>query len=182
MTQQLDDATRPRLPKKSGAVSPTGQASQRTLVQIHDHLRHELAQIRTTVESVAQGHRDPQAARSLINRMTMRQNYWSLGAFCASYCRIVSLHHTIEDQHLFTTLRRAEDSLAPVLDRLSAEHEVIADILEQLDQALVSMVDGTSGPADVLHAVDRLSDRLLSHLGYEEDELLDPIGRLSIPI
>ena len=33
----------------------------------------------------------------MINTMTMRQNNWTLGAYCESYCRIVTGHHTLED-------------------------------------------------------------------------------------
>lgn len=42
--------------------------------------------------------------RSLVNRLTMRQNHWSVGAFCQTYCRILTLHHTIEGQRLFRDL------------------------------------------------------------------------------
>jgi hypothetical protein len=45
---------------------------------------------------------DISAARHHINHLTMRQNYWTLGSFCASYCRVVAIHHTIEDQTMFT--------------------------------------------------------------------------------
>ena len=30
--------------------------------------------------------------------MTMRQNNWTLGTYCESYCRVVTTHHTLEDQ------------------------------------------------------------------------------------
>ena len=39
--------------------------------------------------------------------MTMRQNDWALGAYCQSYCRLVTTHHTIEDQSMFPHLRAA---------------------------------------------------------------------------
>jgi hemerythrin-like domain-containing protein len=122
---------------------------------------------------------DPAEARSLINRMTMRQNYWSLGAFCARYCRIVALHRTIEDEHMFPSLRREEGSLSPVLERLSWEHEVIADQLDRFDRALVAMMGDAQRVEDVRRIAGELSDALLSHLAYEEDELLAPLGRTS---
>jgi hemerythrin-like domain-containing protein len=75
--------------------------------------------------------------RALINRLTLRQNYWTLGAFCAQYCRILSLHHTIEDQVMFLELRGENGSLSDVLERLSEEHEVIAEVLDRFDRALV---------------------------------------------
>ncbi len=179
----LDEDARPHLPKDPDAiVTPTGRAGQQTLIQIHQHLRQELAEIRDAAAAVAQGRMDPAAARSLMNRMTMRQNYWSLGAFCAQYCRVVNLHHTIEDQHMFPGLQRAEESLSPVLDRLGWEHEIIAEQLDKFDQALVAMINDASKIEDVRRIADVVNEMLLSHLAYEEDELLRPIGRLSIAI
>jgi hypothetical protein len=72
------------------------------LIDIHDHLRAELERVRALVRQVADGALDVGAARSEINEMTMRQNNWTLGAFCESYCRFVTLHHSLEDASLFT--------------------------------------------------------------------------------
>ena len=80
--------------------------------------------------------------------MTMRQNNWTLGAYCESYCRIVTGHHTLEDHSVFPHLRRATPTSAPVLDRLEEEHEVIHDVLEQVDDALVGLVGAPSYGAD----------------------------------
>lgn len=93
-------------------------------------------------------------------------------------------HHTLEDRSVFPHLRRSEPGLGPVLDRLEHEHEVIAEVLEQFDRALVTLVaeDG-SGQAgrrvldEVQRAVDLLTDTLLSHLAYEERELIGPLAR-----
>ena len=122
-------------------------------------------------------------ARSVINTMTMRQNNWTLGAYCESYCRIVTGHHTLEDRSMFRYLRQRDPEAAPVVDRLAEEHEVIPDVLEQVDRALVGLVVGPSrarpaprsrrSPA----AVDLLTDTLLSHLSYEERELLHPLAQ-----
>lgn len=150
-------------------------------MQIHDHLRGELARVREAVVAICDGSADAAAARSLINRMTMRQNYWSVGAFCAAYCRVLSIHHTIEDDHMFGSLRSGDRSLAPVLERLSEEHEVIADLLDRLDRALVALVTGGDAAAvEARAAVDELCDVLLSHLAYEEEELVEPLSRLGI--
>jgi hemerythrin-like domain-containing protein len=133
---------------------------------------------------VRAGHLDVGQARSVLNTMAMRQNTWTLGAFCQSYCRIVTGHHTLEDRSVFPHLRRAEPGVAPVLDRLQEEHEVIAEVLDRLDRALVSLAGedgyGRSGQAalDELSAsVDLLTDTLLSHLSYEERELGGPLAR-----
>jgi alkanesulfonate monooxygenase SsuD/methylene tetrahydromethanopterin reductase-like flavin-dependent oxidoreductase (luciferase family)/hemerythrin-like domain-containing protein len=180
-----DESSRPRHDEPTDAAyAPDRQAAAQHLVDIHDGLRAELAQVREVLEQVRRGHVTVGAARSVINTMTMRQNNWTLGAYCESYCRIVTGHHTLEDRSVFPHLRRSEPGLAPVIDRLEHEHQVIADVLEQFDRALVGLVgEQGSGQAgqrvleEVQQAVDLLTDTLLSHLAYEERELIGPLAR-----
>jgi hemerythrin-like domain-containing protein len=136
--------------------------------------------VRDLVEQVAAGSMGVDQARSEINTMTMRQNNWTLGLYCESYCRLVTTHHSIEDQALFPQLRRADPRLAPVVDRLEQEHRAIHDVLEGVDQALVALVDGSGDISDLRRAVDLLDDTLLSHLSYEERELVEPLARLGV--
>jgi hemerythrin-like domain-containing protein len=179
----LDEATRPHLARgPDRPLTAVGRQSQATLLQVHEHLRQELAQIREAAAQVAAGQLDPAQARSLIYQMTIRQNEWTLGAFCAQYCRVVSIHHTIEDEHMFPQLGQADPALGAVLDRLHDEHEVIAAQLERFDRALVSMMTDGAQVKQVQRVADELGDTLLSHLAYEEDELLGPLGRLEIAV
>ncbi|TMR11170.1 LLM class flavin-dependent oxidoreductase [Nonomuraea turkmeniaca] len=175
-----DESTRPTAsrPDPDRRYTPREQANGRHLIDVHDHLRTELAQLRDLIDQVAAGTLDADAARSHINAMTMRQNNWTLGAYCESYCRLVTMHHTGEDAVLFPHLRRAEPALAPVLDRLKEEHQAIHKILERIDRALVAFVGDPAGRLDDLRAaVDLLTDSLLSHLSYEEHELVEPLAR-----
>jgi hemerythrin-like domain-containing protein len=175
----LDEATRPRAPRHDDeAGTPSGRAAAQMLVNVHAHLRSELEQIRDVVAEVAVGQADAALARSLINQMSMRQNYWSLGAFCATYCRVLTMHHAIEDSSLFVDLRSRDESLGPIVERLSEEHEVVAAVITRLDDALVAMVEDPEKLAAVQSEVERLAEVLLSHLDYEEDQLLGPIARL----
>jgi alkanesulfonate monooxygenase SsuD/methylene tetrahydromethanopterin reductase-like flavin-dependent oxidoreductase (luciferase family)/hemerythrin-like domain-containing protein len=175
-----DESTRPQGPGADPHThyTPAGRAQGQHLIDIHNHLRHELDQVRAVVEQVADGTTDPGAARSLINAMTMRQNNWTLGAYCQSYCRILTLHHSLEDQAMFPGLQQADPRLTPVIDRLADEHEVIAGILNDVDAALVAMVERPGAISEVQRAVDVLTDALLSHLSYEEHELVEPLARL----
>ncbi|XVX20474.1 LLM class flavin-dependent oxidoreductase [Actinomycetota bacterium] len=178
-----DEASRPEAPKPADAAyPPEAQAQAQHLIDVHDHLRGELAQVRDIIDQVRAGHLQIGQARSIINTMTMRQNNWTLGAYCESYCRVVTGHHTLEDRSIFPHLRRSDPHLIDVIDRLEDEHHVIADVLEQVDQALVGLV-GVE-PKDVgerlealASAVDLLTDTLLSHLAYEERELIHPLAR-----
>ncbi|WFE54542.1 LLM class flavin-dependent oxidoreductase [Micromonospora sp. WMMD1155] len=180
--QVWDESTRPTgpMPDPDRTYTPQEQATGAHLVQIHDGLRAELTQIHDLIDQVAAGEIDAGAARSHINTMTMRQNRWTLGVYCESYCRIVTTHHTIEDQSLFPRLRARDPRLGPVVDRLEQEHHVIHDVLEGVDRALVAYVGSPDGLADLRAAVDLLTDALLSHLSYEERELVEPLARLGI--
>ena len=143
-------------------------------------LRAELTRLRDIVEQVVAGEEQAHRARNAINELTMRQNNWTLGAYCAQYCRFVTGHHTLEDRSVFPHLRRSDPTLAPVLDRLEAEHLVIHDVLEQLDDALVGLVSGAAGGSGIVElqrVVDRLSTTLLDHLSFEEDELVPALDR-----
>ncbi|HTU75056.1 MAG TPA: LLM class flavin-dependent oxidoreductase [Trebonia sp.] len=176
-----DESQRPHAPapEPDAAYSPAGRAVAGELIAVHDHLRGELGQLRDMIEQVAAGNLDPGKARSEIAKLTMRQNQWTVGAYCESYCRLVGLHHTLESQAMFPSLSRLDGRLTPVTDRLHAEHLVIAGVLERVDAALVALV--TAPEASMPHlraAVDLLTDLLLSHLSYEETELVEPLGRL----
>ncbi len=147
------------------------------LVEVHDGLRAELTRLRDIVEQVVAGEEQAHRARNAINELTMRQNNWTLGAYCAQYCRFVTGHHGLEDRSVFPHLRRSDPALTPVLDRLESEHLVIHDVLEQLDEALVALVSGASGTAELKRVVDLLSSTLLEHLAYEEVELVPALDR-----
>jgi len=176
-----DESTRPTgpAPDPERRYTPDQQAAGKHLIDVHDGLRAELSRLRDMVEQVAAGHRNPAAVRSFINRMTIRQNGWTLGAFCASYCRIVAGHHTLEDRSIFPHLRNADADLAPVIDRLEQEHEVISDLLERVDHAMLALVtDEDDGMAKAQAVMDLFTDALLSHLSYEERELVEPLARV----
>ncbi|MFI7232036.1 LLM class flavin-dependent oxidoreductase [Nonomuraea angiospora] len=174
-----DETTRPTgpAPDPTRHYTPAEQANGRHLIDVHDHLRTELAQLRDLIDQVASGVIDAGTARSHINTMTMRQNNWTLGAYCESYCRLVTMHHTAEDAMVFPHLRRAEPALTPVLDRLQEEHHAIHKIIERVDRALVSFVGDPDGLGHLRETVDLLTDSLLSHLSYEERELVEPLAR-----
>jgi hypothetical protein len=175
-----DESARPvgPVPDPAEKYSGAGRSNARDLVAVHDHLRSELTQLRDMISQVAAGSLDVAAARTEINKLTMRQNQWTVGAYCESYCRLVGLHHTLESTALFPGLSRLDSRLTPVTTRLHAEHEAIAGLLSRVDAALVALVtDPVHGMPAVRAAVDLLTDALLSHLSYEEHQLLEPLAR-----
>ena len=180
----FDPADRPRAVHPADAVaSPEGRVAQATLRGIHDHLRHEMAQVVRAVRAAATDARRAADARALVNDLTMGVNYRALGSFCGRYCAVVDVHHRIEDAAMFVDLREADPSLGPVLDRLSVEHVAVHEVLVELDRALVAMLPTeAAGLPQVQDAAERLSAALLDHLDYEEQELLPALGRLGTPV
>jgi hypothetical protein len=177
-----DEARRPTgpPPDPDRSYRPHEAEAPRHLVEIHDHFRSELAAIRDVVEQVHAGELDPGDARSHVNAMTLRQNRWNVGAYCASYCRALTMHHTVEDRGVFPNLRRADPRLGPVLDRLELEHHAIHEVLEGVDRALVALIAEPDSVQQLRDAVDLLSDVLRSHLSYEERELIEPLARIGL--
>ncbi|MGW3627139.1 hypothetical protein [Streptomyces sp. NPDC000880] len=64
------------------------------------------------------------------------------------------------------------------MERLEHEHAVIAEALARLDAALVILVQDDSGLGEVQDLAAVLDRILSSHLGYEEEELVEPLDRL----
>jgi hemerythrin-like domain-containing protein len=174
-----DESTRPIRPESSVDVvySDSGRAVGSHLIAVHDHLRDELNQILALIDSVESGDVSPNVAIDTLREFTIRQNNWTIGAYCSAYYRMIALHHGLEDSAVFPHLRSCEVELEPVIDRLCEEHNVIHDVLERLDRALVQLVARPSDFEDLRRATDVLSDVLLSHLAYEEQQLVEPLAR-----
>lgn len=174
-----DESTRPTRAESPPDVvySDTGRAVGSHLIDVHDHLRSELEKIRNLIDEVRAGSQSAQDARDALNEMTIRQNDWTLGAYCATYCRMVAVHHGLEDDAIFPHLRSCESGLEPIIDRLIEEHEVIHHVLERMDQCLVDLVAMPGDFTALQSATDLLTDTLLSHLAYEERELVEPLAR-----
>jgi hemerythrin-like domain-containing protein len=175
-----DESSRPhRSPSDVDvAYTATGRQVGQHLIDVHDMLRRELDELRKLVSQVRDGALSAGDARSALNEMAMRQNDWTLGAFCARYCSTVAHHHGLEDDAVFPHLARADTKLAPVIDRLADEHLVIHDAIEGVDRALVAHINDRDDFAPLQRALDLLTDTLLSHLSYEEHELVEPLARL----
>jgi alkanesulfonate monooxygenase SsuD/methylene tetrahydromethanopterin reductase-like flavin-dependent oxidoreductase (luciferase family) len=177
-TQPWDESTRPhRPPSPATTYSDLGRAAGQHLIDVHDMLRRELSELRDLVAQVRAGVLSAGAARSALNEMAMRQNDWTLGAFCSRYCRVVATHHSLEDESIFPHLAR-DPGMEPVIDRLTEEHHVIHDAIEAVDRALVEHLTHREDFEPLQAAIDLLTDTLLSHLSYEEQELVEPLARL----
>ena len=106
-------------PDEGAAYSPQGRAFAKNLLTVHGGLRTELTAIRRVIDGLETGTATYSGARSALNQMAVRQQRWTAGAGCTSYCSFVTAHHFGEDFEVFPALRRREASLDVGLDRLT---------------------------------------------------------------
>jgi hypothetical protein len=173
-----DDATRPR--NRFGQtvnITEVGRRAAKQLIDVHNLLRSELSELRSILQQVRDGALLAADARSALNEMTLRQNDWTLGAICTRYCGVVAQHHSVEDMAVFPHLTASEPRLKSVIERLMEEHLVIHDAIQEVDGALVQHMARPADHESVQRAIDYLTDAVLSHLAYEEQELVEPLTR-----
>jgi len=177
--QVWDESARPAAPPAPAhyVYGPDAERLGNHLTDVHGNLRRELEKILGALEEVKAGALPVGRARSLLSEMTLRQNNWNIGAYCESYCTRLTRHHGIEDESIFPHLRGSDAGLAPVIDRLEEEHLIIHEVIEGVDRALVNLVRKEEDFTELQEAMDILSDALLSHLAYEEQQLSEPIAR-----
>jgi hypothetical protein len=167
-------------PDPDRQYSPAELAASQQLVDIHDHLRAELTQVRDLIGQVLGGsigpgsarfrdQRDDDAAEQLDRRGLLR------GLLPRS-------HHPSRDRGpgALPPVAQRRSAACPVVDRLASEHVVIHEVLDSMDRALVAFVADPASGNQLRRAADELSDTLLSHLSYEERELVEPLARLRV--
>jgi deazaflavin-dependent oxidoreductase (nitroreductase family) len=130
---------------------PAGTSGGTALRLVHDGFRRELALIRKEIVESGAG----LSAQLRVN--------------CLTVCAGLHNHHTGEDIAMFPHLAHRYPELAPVVDRLSAEHVTIAALVADLKAVIA---DDGADPLLVRSEVERLTDELERHLTYEEEQLL----------
>ncbi len=173
----LDDATRPTVPPLEG-VTPAQKAAGEHLKEIHDHLRDNVSTLETLIERAAIGLASTEEIAAETGAMTMVANFRRFGNLCGQYCQVVNTHHAIEDYHLFPRIAELSDGYRRVADRLRAEHVVVHELLERQIETLTALAEEPT-PAHFANArtvFDALKRVLLSHLGYEEEQIGDALG------
>ena len=114
--------------------------------------------------------------------LTMLSNYRRFGNLCGQHCQIVEMHHSIEDAAIFPALSAKGEAFRKVAARLQAEHVVVHELLVRLVNALETLArdpnaETFAAAREVYEALERV---LLSHLGYEEDQIGDALGYFRI--
>ncbi len=156
-----------------------GRALYQLLLTVHAHIRRDLE----LVQQLAVDVRDGLAAdrmREQLLELKRGGMLWQLQVGCLRYCSLVHLHHRLEDRDFFAELLDTNPAIAPVVERLRADHRRVSDDLDDVEAAARALERDDGRPArdavvDALHALER---NLLAHLEYEELSVEATVRRL----
>jgi hypothetical protein len=180
----LDPATRPKAPKIEGATHAQ-RLQGRRLAMIHEmHLR-QMAHVRDIMEKVALGESKLAAFDEALSELDMRHNYRVFGNVCGQECGMLTGHHTIEDRYLFPALAAQDnEGLRRVVERLVAEHGIVHDYIGRMEEAAVALMNdpGPENFAALRERFETLERFVISHFGYEQEELEEALGYYDIEI
>jgi hypothetical protein len=149
------------------------------LLAVHAGIRGELARVERLAAALVEG----VSAAALNEELEALRNdtaLWQLQLSCLRYCRFVHSHHHAEDTDFFDELHEANPAIAPVVERLRAEHRAVSDYLEGVEAAARALTDDDENDARraVAHALYALKEHLLAHLEYEERSIAATARRL----
>lgn len=147
-----------------------GKALFEELLWVHGAIRRDLVTVEELAADVLGG-LPVEDARERIADLQTNGPLWRLKVNCLRYCRFVHMHHNAEDTLFFPNLRAANPDVAPVIDKLEADHRTVSDLLDEVEAAAAAL-DGED-PAPRLRlagGLRALAKELLAHLDYEELE------------
>ena len=163
---------------EEGTPNPRGEALVEELAWIHGIIRENLAIISDIVSAVNGGVASAEIQEQ-IKDLAASSVIWTLRVNCMRYCALVHSHHNGEDTHFFPGLRRANPALCSVIDKLEADHVVVAGYLDAVEAAAGRIRTDDSARPVLAQALQNLSQHLLTHLDYEEANLNPTLRRLT---
>lgn len=175
---ELNEAERPKMPPIAGA----SQADRRKgahLSMIHKHYLSEMTQIAQVLERIKAGDAPPETLAQIVLHSDMRKNFEAAGTLCGHQCRVLSMHHDIEEHSMFPALAgQGNDALGKVVAQLRAEHKVVHELLTRLGAAAETLAHTPDAPnfKAAFEVFFALRKAVLSHFKYEESELEEAIG------
>ena len=156
-----------------------GRMLYQSLLAVHALIRRDLS----TVEQLAAAVLDGLPADGVHEELeTLKTNgqLWQFQVNCLRYCGFVHSHHHAEDVLFFDELEETNPAIAPVVDRLKAEHRAVSDYLDAVETAAraLSQDDSHDARRAVADALEVLEQHLLAHLDYEEHNIASTARRL----
>jgi hypothetical protein len=157
-----------------------GEAMVAELRWVHDMVRRDLRTVRQLAADAQGGVPAGRIARG-VQSLAAAGPLWQLKVNCLQYCRFVHTHHHAESVMLFPALRTVNPELGPVVDKLEADHAQVSDLLDEVDAAVrdLSEADNAAQRDRLTAALETLSDVLLAHLAYEEENVSDTMRTMN---
>jgi hypothetical protein len=157
-----------------------GDAMVAELKWVHDMIRADLRIVRQLAAGAEAGRPAGEIAAG-IAALTVGGPLWQLRVNCLQYCQFVHHHHQAESVMLFPALRRANPALGPVVDKLEADHAQVSVLLDNVTGAAGDLADDDSPGVrrELGAALQVLSDVLLAHLAYEEENTAGTMRAMS---
>jgi iron-sulfur cluster repair protein YtfE (RIC family) len=137
---------------------------------VHEKIRHDLQVCEDLAGRVAEG-LSAEDIRAEIRELQTNSPLWKLRVNCLYYCRFVHSHHNAEDVMLFPALRAASPEMAPIVDKLEADHRSVSDLLDEVEASADALLldDAPDGRTRIIDALGGLRVELIAHLAYEEE-------------
>ena len=151
-----------------GPETDRGRALFEELLWVHSIIRRDLEFVEQLAADVCDGL--PGQRSGCLGELKTNGPLWRLKVSCLRYCSHVHAHHGAEDVLLFPALRASDPAIAPVVDRLEADHVRVSDLLDVVEAAARALTDTDAGDARqrVIDGLQDLHVHLLEHLDYEE--------------
>lgn len=142
---------------------PDAPADTRMMGIVHRALRRDLARSTTVLSGASMLSDDQRGA---------------LNAHLGWMMRFLRDHHEGEDKGLYPMVRDRDAGAAPLLDRMSADHDTVASSIVAVESATDGFArrGGEEERARLFAAVEHLEEDLLPHLRDEEDELMPVVS------
>jgi hypothetical protein len=154
------------------AAAARGDALVEELRWIHHLIRRDLGVLLDLAGAVRDG-LPPFEASATLHGLALNGPLWQMRMNCVRWCHFVEGHHYGETEHWFPELVRTNPALAPVVDKLNADHIVVAAHLEAVHAAgdALAELDTPEQRSRLVCALEDLSRDLLAHLAYEEEQV-----------
>jgi hypothetical protein len=157
-----------------------GEAMVAELKWVHSMIRRDLRIVRGLADGVQEGRPAAEVAGEL-RTLAAAGPLWQLKINCLQYCRVVHSHHHLESVLLFPALRRTNPAIGPVVDKLEADHARVSDLLDDVEAAARELADHEDAEVRqrLSAALRTLSDELLAHLAFEEENVADTMRTMT---
>jgi hypothetical protein len=142
---------------RSEPIPPVGAIDFTMMYATHDAFRRDLRRLAALADQ-------PRTARALAG--------WH------NFTTQLLIHHSVEDDHLWPTVRSAVDGRTggqDLLNDMEAEHALLEPLLDAVERAI------TQQGAALAEAVEKLSAALVGHLDHEERDGLSLIQAALTP-